>query len=129
TPFDAYALNADLAWLNRNPFRRVTPVIEAGEEPGTTRVTLQAEERFPFTFTAGYDNTGTRATDEDRVSASVQWGNAFGRGDLMSYRIAGDASFDHLRSHSLSYTAFLPWRHVLTLQAAHSEIDSVMPEP
>lgn len=126
---DVNAFNADLAWLNRNPFSRVTPVIEAGEQPGTTRVTLRAEERFPFTFSAGYDNTGTRNTDEDRVSASVQWGNAFGRGDLMSYRLSGDPSFDHMRSHSLSYTAFLPWRHVLTLQAAHSEIDSVMPVP
>src|SRR5690606_9971568 len=76
-----------------------------------------------------YDNTGTRTTDEDRVSASVQWGNAFGRGDLMSYRFSGDPSFDHLRSHSLGYTAFLPWRHVLSLQAAYSEIESVMPEP
>ena len=127
--FDAAALNADLAWLNRNPFRRVTPVVEAGAAAGTTRVTLRAEERFPFSFTAGYDNTGTRNTDEDRVSASVQWGNAFGRGDLMSYRLSGDPSFDHMRSHSLSYTAFLPWRHVLTLQAAHSEIDSMMPAP
>ncbi len=127
--FDAAAFNADLAWLNRNPFSRVTPVIEAGEQPGTTRVTLRAEERFPFTFSGGYDNTGTRNTDEDRVSAAVQWGNAFGRGDLMSYRLSGDPSFDHMRSHSLSYTAFLPWRHVLTLQAAHSEIDSVMPAP
>jgi Hemolysin activation/secretion protein len=126
---DAAALNADLAWLNRNPFTHVTPVVEAGDEPGTTRVTLRAEERFPFSFSAGYDNTGTRNTDEDRVSASVQWGNALGRGDLMSYRLSGDPSFDHLRSHSLSYTAFLPWRHVLTLQAALSEIDSVMPAP
>ena len=127
--FDAAAFNADLSWLNRNPFSRVTPVIEAGEEPGTTRVTLRAEERFPFTFSAGYDNTGTRNTDEDRVSASVQWGNALGRGDLMSYRLSGDPSFDHMRSHSLSYTTFLPWRHVLTLQTAHSEIDSTMPAP
>lgn len=126
---DATALDADLAWLNRNPFSRVTPVVEPGEQPGTTRVTLRAEERFPFSFTAGYDNTGTRTTDEDRVSASVQWGNAFGRGDLMNYRLAGDPGFEHLRSHSLGYTAFLPWRHVLSLQAAHSKIDSVMPAP
>jgi hemolysin activation/secretion protein len=126
---DAATLNADLAWLNRNPFSRVTPVLEAGEQPGTTRVTLRAEERFPFSFAAGYDNTGTPNTDEERVSASMQWGNAFGRGDLASYRFAGDPSFAHMRSHSGGYTAFLPWRHVLSLQAAYSEIESVMPEP
>ncbi len=127
--FDAAAFNADLAWLNRNPFTRVTPVIEAGEQPGTTRVTLRAEERVPFSFTAGYDNTGTKTTDEDRVSASIQWGNAFGRGDLLSYRLGGDPNFEHMRSHSGSYTAFLPWRHVFTLQASYSDIESVMPLP
>lgn len=126
---DAAALNADLAWLNRNPFRRVTPVIEAGEQPGTTRITLKAEEQLPLTLTAGYDNTGTKATKEDRVSAAVQWGNACGRGDLFDYRFAADPTAKHLRGHSLGYTAFLPWRHVLTLQAALSEIDSVVPAP
>ncbi len=34
-----------------------------------------------------------------------------------------------MRSHSLGYTAFLPWRHVLTFQAALAEVDSVMPVP
>ena len=34
-----------------------------------------------------------------------------------------------MRSHSGSYTAFLPWRHVFTLQASYSDIESVMPLP
>lgn len=126
---DAAALHADLAWLNRNPFRRVTPVIEAGEKPGTTRVTLRADERFPFSFSTGYANTGTKATDVDRLSASVQWGNAFGRGDLLNYGFSADPAAAHLRSHSLGYTAFLPWRHVFTMQAAYSTIDSALPAP
>ncbi|QYM79146.1 hypothetical protein K0B96_00595 [Horticoccus luteus] len=126
---DMTSLNADLAWLNRNPFRRVTPVIEAGAQPGTTRVTLQAEEQFPLSLTAGYDNTGTKATDENRVSAAVQWGNAFGRGDLLNYRFSADPELEHMRSHALGYTAFLPWRHLLTLQGSYATIDSTMPEP
>jgi hemolysin activation/secretion protein len=126
---DAAALAADLAWLNRNPFRRVTPVVEAGERPGTTRVTLRAEERFPLTLTAGYANTGTRATDEDRVTASLQWGDAFGRGDLLSYGFSADPRAERMRGHSLGYTAFLPWRHTLSLHAAHSTIDSDVPPP
>lgn len=126
---DAAALGADLAWLNRNPFRRVTPVIEAGGQPGTSRVTLRTEERFPLTLTAGYANTGTEATDEDRLSASLQWGNAFGRGDLLHYGFSADPALAHSRSHSAGYTAFLPWRHVLSLQAAFSTIDSAVPAP
>ncbi len=126
---DTAALNADLAWLNRNPFTRVTPVIEAGEQPGTTRVTLRADERLPLSLNAGYSNTGTVLTDEDRVSAGLTWGNAFGRGDLLSLGITGDPEWQHMRGYNTSYTAFLPWRHVLSLQGAWSTMDSVMPEP
>lgn len=126
---DTAALNADLAWLNRNPFTRVTPVIEAGEQPGTTRVTLRADERLPLSLNAGYANTGTALTDEDRVSVGLTWGNALGRGDLLNVGVNGDPSWAHLRGYSAGYTAFLPWRHILALQAAYSTIDSVMPAP
>ena len=126
---DAAALHADLAWLNRNPFSRVTPVIEAGEKPGTTRVTLRAEERCPFTLNAGWSNTGTKATGEQRANAGLQWGNAFGRGDLLSLGVAGDTEWKHLRSYNAAYTAFLPWRHVLSWQGAYSNLSSALPEP
>jgi hemolysin activation/secretion protein len=126
---DATALREDIAWLNRNPFRRVRPVIEAGAQPATTRVTLRTEERLPLALNAGYANTGTRATGEDRVSAGVQWGNAFGRGDLLNVGAAGDPQWRHQRSFSAGYTAFLPWRQLLTLQGAHAAIASIVPEP
>lgn len=126
---DATALNADIAWLNRNSFRRVRPVLEAGTQPATTRVTLRTEERLPLALNAGYANTGTRATGEDRVSASGQWGNAFGRGDLLNVGVAGDPQWRHQRSFSAGYTAFLPWRHLLTVQASHAAIASIVPEP
>lgn len=127
--FDAAALNADIAWLNRNPYRRVTPVVEAGEQPGTTRVTLRAQERLPLSFSAGYNNTGTEATDEDRIFASVEWGDAFGRGDLLSYRFASDPDVERFVSHSVNYTAFLPWRHVFTAFGAYSDVESEIAPP
>lgn len=126
---DAATLNADLAWLNRNPYRRVTPVVEAGEQPGTTRVTLRAQERVPLSFTAGYNNTGTEATDEDRLFASVEWGDAFGRGDLLGYRFSSDPAAEHSVSHSVNYTAFLPWRHILTGFGSYSKIESKIAPP
>src|SRR5690606_22896521 len=42
---------------------------------------------------------------------------------------SGDPAWQHVRSYNAGYTAFLPWRHVLTLQGAWSTMDSVMPEP
>jgi len=128
-PINADALKADLDWLNRNPFRHVSSVARPGAQVGSTELNLRVDERRPLSLTAGYDNTGTPTTGEDRVSAGFQWGNAFGRGDLFSYRFSGDPALEHLRSHSGGYTAFLPWRHLLSLQGAWSTIDSAMPAP
>ena len=128
-PIDAAQLNADVAWLNRNPYRRASIAAESGRTPGTTRLSLRTDERLPLSLNAGYSNTGTALTDEDRVSAGVTWGNAFGRGDLLNLGASGDPAWEHVRSYNAGYTAFLPWRHVLNLQGAWSTMDSVMPEP
>jgi hemolysin activation/secretion protein len=128
-PLDEAQMAADLAWLNRNPFRRVVAGAEPGAAAGTTRLTLRTQERLPWSIAAGYDNTGTPATDEDRMTASVTWGNALGRGDLATYRFTADPNLERSISHSGSYTAFLPWRHVLTLLGAYSKIDSLVTPP
>jgi hemolysin activation/secretion protein len=128
-PLDEAQIAADLAWLNRNPFRHVVAGAEPGAAAGTTRLTLRTQEQLPWSVAAGYDNTGTPATDEDRVTASVTWGNALGRGDLATYRFTADPNLERSISHSGSYTAFLPWRHVLTLLGAWSRIDSLVTPP
>jgi hemolysin activation/secretion protein len=128
-PLDLPAVNADVAWLNRNPFRQVAVSAEAGSQRGLTRLVLNTQEKIPLELNAGYSNTGTPITDTDRVSAGVLWGNAFGRGDLVRYSYSADPASRHLRSHSGSYTAFLPWRHVLTVQGAWSHVTPVMPAP
>jgi hemolysin activation/secretion protein len=128
-PIDEARLRADVEWLNRNPFRRAVIAAEPGEEPGTTRLALRVQELAPWQLSASYDNTGTKTTGEDRVSASVLWGNALGLGHQMSYRFTADPELEHSRSHSLSYAADLPWRHSVSVFAAWSDIKSIMPEP
>ncbi|HYD83433.1 MAG TPA: ShlB/FhaC/HecB family hemolysin secretion/activation protein, partial [Opitutus sp.] len=128
-PIDEARLRADVEWLNRNPFRRAVIAAEPGAEPGTTRLALRVQESAPWQLSAGYDNTGTKTTGEDRVSANVLWGNALGLGHQMSYRFTSDPEMEHSRSHSLSYAADLPWRHSVSVFAAWSDIESIMPEP
>src|SRR5690606_24314993 len=94
---------------------------ESGREPGTTRLVLRTQERRPWQVQGGYDNTGSRATDEDRIFAGIGSGNAFGRGDQLSYRYTIDPQRERSESHSGSYLAFLPWRHAATVFAASSE--------
>ena len=113
-------LLSDLAWLNENPFRRVDLVFARGEGPGETDVILRTQDRRPWRVYAGYENTGTPLTDEDRVLAGVNWGDAFGRGQLLNYQFSASPDFEKFRAHSASYVAPLPWRHTLTFFGSYA---------
>jgi hemolysin activation/secretion protein len=117
---DARLLQEDIDWINRNPFRNATLAAEPGSAPDTTRLTLRVRERRPFRIFAGVDNTGTRTTDAERVFAGLNWGNAFGRADQLSYQYRADPASRRNVTHSGSYVTDLPWRHSLALSAAWS---------
>ena len=114
-------VSRDIDWLNRNPFRHTDLVLTRGTAPGTTDVVLQTRDRFPLRAYAGYENTGTDETGEDRVQVGFNWGNAFNQGHLMDYQYTGSADHQKLQGHSLRYTMNLPWRDTMVLNASYSE--------
>ncbi|WP_168734215.1 ShlB/FhaC/HecB family hemolysin secretion/activation protein [Pseudothauera nasutitermitis] len=118
---DAARLQEDIDWINRNPFRNATLAAAPGSTPDTTLLALRVRERRPVRVFAGLDNTGTENTDEQRIFAGFNWGNAFGRGDQLSYQYRADPSRKHSITHSGSYLADLPWRHWIALSGAWSE--------
>lgn len=118
---DSVAVTRDIAWLNRNPFRHTDLVLTRGEKPGTTDVVLKTNDRMPLRVYAGYENTGTDETGEDRVQAGLNWGNAFNLGHLLDYQYTGSTDHKKLMGHSLRYTADLPWRDTLVFSASYSE--------
>jgi hemolysin activation/secretion protein len=128
-PIDAAAVQAGIERLNGNPFRRVTLAAEPGATPGATKLTLRAQEQRPWIFTAGYNNTGTAVTDEDRITAGVTWGNAFGCGDLAGYTFTADPALEHSLTHSANYSTELGWGHSLVFFGAYSSVESILPEP
>ena len=128
-PISQTQLDAAAARLSRNPYRDVVAVAEAGATPGTTRVTLRTSERRPWTFSAGLTNTGTRATERERFSLGVQYGNFLGRGDLLSYRYSADPSSRHSVTHTLGSTHFLGLTDTLSLSASHTDSDSNLAPP
>lgn len=126
---DPTALRAGVERINDNAYRRARLAAEEGSAPGTTRLTLQVQEQRPWRLSAGYNNSGTAVTDEDRISASVAWGNAFGRGDQFGYSFSADPDLQYSRSHSANYTTVFRSRRSLTFYGAHAEIESELPAP
>lgn len=117
---DRAQLDADIAWINRNRFRRATVVAAPGTQIGTTDLAIRTVESFPLGGSVGIDNTGTPATGLTRLNARLEWGNAFGRGDLATASFLTSPDFRRLRQYGLGYVAFLPWHATLSLQGNFS---------
>lgn len=120
-PVDPEALKVAVDRINQNSFRNAATRVEKGSEPGTTDIVIQARDRYPLRFFAGYNNTGTQTTKEDRLTAGVNWGNAFGLGHLWTLQVTSDVRAKHSKSISTNYTADLPHNHSVTVFGAYSE--------
>ncbi|OYW30838.1 MAG: hypothetical protein B7Z45_11040, partial [Azorhizobium sp. 12-66-6] len=58
----ADALDEDLAWLNRYPYRSVNGVFAPGDDLGLSTLTLEVTPQKPWQAFAGWSNTGTHST-------------------------------------------------------------------
>ncbi len=130
---NAPKLLKDIDYINKNPFRFSRPVLEPGEEFGTTDVIIEGKDRFPVRFYAGYEDTGSRATDLERVFFGVNLGNVWDLGHEAGYQYTTNGSFNALGIHSAYYRIPLPNRDTLaffgnwvdyTISRSNSELGS-----
>ncbi|WP_129649387.1 ShlB/FhaC/HecB family hemolysin secretion/activation protein [Peristeroidobacter agariperforans] len=126
---DAAAIRAGVERLNNSAYRRVTVAAEPGNDSGTTRLILRAQEARPWEVVTGWNNSGTAVTDESRATAGFTWGNAFGRGDALGYNFSADPELNHSRSHSANYGTSFESGQSLSLFGSWSKIESALPEP
>ncbi|MBI5383406.1 MAG: ShlB/FhaC/HecB family hemolysin secretion/activation protein [Verrucomicrobia bacterium] len=123
-PIDMRVLQRDLDWLNRNPLRKVDVLFRPGAKIGYADVILEVREERQWQAHLGYDNTGTRFTDFNRINAGVAWGKAFGLTDhFFTYDFIADPALDHLRAHTASYAIPLPWRHELRFMGYYLDVE------
>ena len=126
---DAVTIQTGVERLNSSAYRRVTVAAEPGNESGTTRLVLRAQEARPWEVVTGWNNSGTAVTDENRATAGLTWGNAFGRGDTLGYNFSADPELKHSRSHSANYGTSFQSGRSLALFGSWSKIESALPEP
>jgi len=60
----------------RNPFRQVDLVYVKGGEFGQANLLLKQTDQYPLRVYAGYDDSGTRQTQNERVSSAADWGTS-----------------------------------------------------
>jgi hemolysin activation/secretion protein len=122
-------LDAGVARINRNPFRRAVVELVPGAEAGLADVVLRTNEAFPWRVTAGYNDTGTIATGENRVTLGIDWGNAFGLAHQLSYQLMASPGANYFRSHSVSYQGPRFFGGDFSANASYSIVNSRMAPP
>lgn len=126
-PIDENKVLKDVSWLNRNPFRNVDIFFAPGYEEGMTDIQLRVEDQFPVQIFAGGDNTGNDATGNARIYEGITWGNAFWLDHILSYQFTSSTDFKKLKSHSVHYTAPLPWRNILVAYGGYATVHPHIP--
>jgi hemolysin activation/secretion protein len=123
----AHDLQANLDWINQNPFRTSDLVYHPGEKLGETDLVLQTHDRFPVRVYAGYEDSGNAPTGFDRYLAGFNYGDLFGIGQQVNYQYTTSGDGDSLRAHSGSYIIPLPWQHTLTFFGSYVDTKGSVP--
>lgn len=126
---DVDIIGDDLDWLNRNPFRQVDLVYVKGTEFGRANLLLKQVDQFPFRVYGGFDDSGTRQTQNERLSLGADWGDVLGGDGVASYQFLTSPDFRSFRAHSASFTQPLPWRHIATVFGSYADLKAKLPEP
>lgn len=89
----ADALEEDLAWLNRTPYRSVNGVFAPGDALGRSALTLEVTRQKPWQVFGGWSNTGTRSTGLDRYFAGFGAALPGVPESYLSYQVTGGSNF------------------------------------
>jgi hemolysin activation/secretion protein len=90
---DSATLSQDLDWLNRYPDRIVSPTFTAGAALGETDLDLAVTSKRPWSLVAGFANSGSPATSEDRVFIGGSLAGHLLTDEVLSVQITGSPDF------------------------------------
>jgi len=126
---DADQLQEDVRWLNNNPFRQANLAFQPGEEPGTTDVILEVNDRMPLRFFFTYDNYGIDLTGKNRLSTGFNFGNLFNLDQQVNFQYTTTTQqvFNSLNAYSGSWIVPFPWRNYLTVFGSYSGAQGDIP--
>ena len=90
-PIAIRRLAEDLDWLNRYPFRTLEPVFAPGAALGESDLTVKETRTKPWRIYAGYANSGTPGTGEDRYFVGAMVGGVPSHEAVISVQVTGSS--------------------------------------
>mgnify|MGYP001254157724 CR=1 FL=1 len=118
----------ELAAVNGNPDRSVTPLLKPGSVPGTVDLELKVKDRLPVHGKLEADNRGPITTPANRVIAEVQHTNVFGNDEILTFNtVQTPTDWGAIQNYGASFVYPVIWpNHLLTVYASKSESNSVL---
>ena len=113
-------LQSAIEWANTNPFRQIKVLVNDLEaQPGKADLIVGVQERLPWRFAGSYADDGVAIIGKNRYTASIQFGNLFGKDHQGSYQYTTTDNRSLFEGHTLNYQIPLPWRHKLSATGAY----------
>lgn len=114
----------ELGDLNRNPGRRITPVLRAGRIPGTIEAELKVDDQPPLHASVEVNDRYSRDTSKTRLSAAVRYDNLWQQGHSLNFnfQIAPEAP-EESRVFVATYVAPLASGNTFAAYAVASDTD------
>ncbi len=81
---DLREMQTQINEANRNPDRQVTPLLKAGQVPGTIDVDLKVKDTLPFHASAQLNNDHSAETSDLRLGATLRYTNLWQLGHSIS---------------------------------------------
>ena len=118
----------ELAAVNGNPDRSVTPLLKPGSVPGTVDLELKVKDRLPVHGKLEADNRGPITTPANRLIAEVQHTNVFGNDEILTFNtVQTPTDWGAIQNYGASFVYPVIWpNHLLTVYASKSESNSVL---
>lgn len=118
------AVQKELGDLNRNPSRRITPVLRAGRIPGTVEAELKVDDQRPLHASVEVNDRYSRDTSKTRLSAAARYDNLWQRGHSLNlnFQIAPEAP-EESRVFVTTYVAPLASGNTFAAYAVASDTD------
>lgn len=126
---DQQKLLRDIYFLNGNPFRQANVIYAPGIEQGTTDIIIHIDDRRPYRFYGGLENTGVDTTGRNHWFTGFNWGNVSGLGDILSYQFTSSYNPHSFYAHTMQYLCPLPWYHIVNIYGGYSSVHAHLPPP
>lgn len=121
-PIDGVQLVKDLARMNQNPFRRTDAVWKPGAKPGVADLELVTVDRWPYRFYSGADNTGTVATERERLFFGLNLGKTIVDDSEISYQFTCSPNWNRFMAQTALCRIPFPARQMAIFYAGYSQV-------